>query len=161
MWFFEVAILEITIRFFKFVWEILPIQPTIQTRENNEHPPFFLKMRTFFNNRPRWFPGEFNPLWNHRGRFLKKVLIFEKKGGCWCFFKTTFHLEAKAQDLRVRRPSRNCYINLRHPFSRVTPEPGLLRPATWAMLLAHILSILSPEEHDLCLLRKARFLGRY
>jgi hypothetical protein len=30
---FEVAILEITIRIFKFLWEILPIQPTIQTRE--------------------------------------------------------------------------------------------------------------------------------
>jgi hypothetical protein len=28
MWFFEVAILEITVRFFKFVWEILPIQHT-------------------------------------------------------------------------------------------------------------------------------------
>jgi hypothetical protein len=28
--FFEVAILEITIRFFKFVWEILPIRPAIQ-----------------------------------------------------------------------------------------------------------------------------------
>jgi hypothetical protein len=32
MWFFEVAILEITIRIFKLVWEILPIQPTIQPR---------------------------------------------------------------------------------------------------------------------------------
>ena len=38
MWFFEVAILEITIRFFKFVWEILPIQPTIQPRGKNQHP---------------------------------------------------------------------------------------------------------------------------
>ena len=33
MWFFEIVILEITIRFFKFVWEILPTQTTIQPRE--------------------------------------------------------------------------------------------------------------------------------
>jgi hypothetical protein len=55
--------MEITIRFFKFVWEILPIQPTIlvQTRKKNQHPPFFSKMRTFFKNRPHWFHEEFNP----------------------------------------------------------------------------------------------------
>ena len=39
--FFQVAILETTIRFFKFVWEILPIQPTIHTQGKNLHPPFF------------------------------------------------------------------------------------------------------------------------
>ena len=40
MCFFEVAILEITIRFFKFVQEILPIQPAIQTHGRNQHHPF-------------------------------------------------------------------------------------------------------------------------
>ena len=54
MWFFEVATPEITIRIFKFVWEILPIgllQPTTQTWEKHQHPPFFWKMRMFFQNR--------------------------------------------------------------------------------------------------------------
>ena len=39
--FSKFAILETTIRFFKFVWEILPIQPTIHTQGKNQHPPFF------------------------------------------------------------------------------------------------------------------------
>jgi hypothetical protein len=47
MEFFEVAILEITLRFFKFVWEILPIQPTIHTRERISTPPF-LEDEKFF-----------------------------------------------------------------------------------------------------------------
>ena len=47
MWFFEVAILEITIRFFKFVWEILPIQPTIQTRKKISTPPFSRRWELF------------------------------------------------------------------------------------------------------------------
>jgi hypothetical protein len=41
-------------KFFKFVWEILPIQPTIQTRKKISPPSFFSKMRTFFKNWPRW-----------------------------------------------------------------------------------------------------------
>ena len=47
MWFFEIAILEITIRFFKFVWEILPIQPTIQTREKISTPSFSRRWEHF------------------------------------------------------------------------------------------------------------------
>ena len=39
--FSKFAILETTIRFFKFVWEILPIQPTIHTQGKNQHLPFF------------------------------------------------------------------------------------------------------------------------
>jgi hypothetical protein len=39
-------------------------------------------MRTFFKNRPPWFHVEFNPPWNHGGRFLKKVLVFERIFSC-------------------------------------------------------------------------------
>ena len=42
-------------------------------------------MRTFFKNRPRWYHGESNSPWYQRGQFLKKVLIFEKKGGADAF----------------------------------------------------------------------------
>ena len=70
MWFFEVAILEITIRFFKFVWEILPMQPAIQTQGENPHPPFFSKGRTFFKNRPPWYKFYSNSPLYHGGRFL-------------------------------------------------------------------------------------------
>ena len=70
---------------FKFVWDILPVQPTIQTREKNQHPPFFAKMRTFFKNRPPWYYGELNPPYYQGGLFLKNVLIFEKKGGADAF----------------------------------------------------------------------------
>ena len=83
--FFEVAILEITVRFFKFVWEILPIQPTIQTREKNRHPSFFSKMRTFFKNRPRWLKFYSNSAFNQRGRFLKKFSSSRKRGGADAF----------------------------------------------------------------------------
>ena len=32
-------------------------------------------------NRPPWFHSQLRRHWNHGGRFLKHVLIFEKKGG--------------------------------------------------------------------------------
>jgi hypothetical protein len=44
----RLQVTKVTIRFFKFVWEILPMQPTIQTRGKNEHPPFFSKMTQRF-----------------------------------------------------------------------------------------------------------------
>jgi hypothetical protein len=52
MRFCEVAILEITVRFFKFVWEILPIQPAIQTykpggKNLQPAPPFSLILDFF------------------------------------------------------------------------------------------------------------------
>jgi hypothetical protein len=47
-----------------------------------------------------------------------------------------------------------------HPFSRVTPEPGLQFHANLKVGLCHVLSTPSPEEHDLRLLRKALFPGR-
>jgi hypothetical protein len=49
MWFFEVAILEITKRFFKFVWKILSIQPTIlvHTQEKKITPPFSRRWELF------------------------------------------------------------------------------------------------------------------
>ena len=76
MSFFEVAIPEITIRIFKFVGEILPIQPTIQTRKNSA-PPLFLEDENFFQKSASFVVG----VLQFRGRFLKNVLIFEKKGG--------------------------------------------------------------------------------
>jgi hypothetical protein len=38
-------------------------------------------MRTFFKKRPPWYGGESNSPPYHGGRFLKKVLILEKKWG--------------------------------------------------------------------------------
>jgi hypothetical protein len=48
-------------------------------------PPFSRKWELFFKNRPPWYGGEFDFPPYHGDRFLKKVLIFEKKGGCWFF----------------------------------------------------------------------------
>ena len=56
--------------FFKFVCEILPIQPIIQTWEKISPPPFFSKMRTFFKNRPPWLHFYGNSGCNNGGRFL-------------------------------------------------------------------------------------------
>jgi hypothetical protein len=53
----------------------------------------------------------------------------------------------------------NCCINLRHPFSGVTPEPGLQFHADLKAGLCHVLSTPSPEEHDLRLLCKTSLLG--
>ena len=46
-------------------------------------------------------------------------------------------------------------------FPRVTPEPGLQFHANFNVGLCHVLNTLSCEEHDLRLLRKALFPGRY
>jgi hypothetical protein len=83
MRFFEVAIPEITIRFFKFVWEILPIQPTIQTRGEKSAPPLFLEDEIIFQKSASVVP---------RG--------IREKGGVLMLLKTTLHLEAKAQTSR-------------------------------------------------------------
>jgi hypothetical protein len=56
MWFFEFAIPEITIRIFKFVWKILPIQPTTQTWEKHQHPPFFFENENIFQKSARVVP---------------------------------------------------------------------------------------------------------
>ena len=55
----------------------------------------------------------------------------------------------------------NSDINLRHPFSRVTPEPGLQFHANLKVGLRHVLGTSFPEEHGLRLLRKSFFPGRY
>jgi hypothetical protein len=47
IWFFEVAIIEITIQFFKFVCEILPIQPTIQARAWHTRLPSKMRVEIF------------------------------------------------------------------------------------------------------------------
>ena len=60
-----------------------------------------------------------------------------------------------------RSPSGNCYINLRHLFPRVTPDPGLQFLQVGSKWLYHVLSRPSPEEHDLRLLHKPLFPGRY
>jgi hypothetical protein len=40
----------------------------------------------------------------------------------------------------------NCYINLRRPFSRVTPEPGLQFHANLKVGLCHIISLMWNKE---------------
>ena len=97
MCFFEVVILEIIIRIFKFVWEILPIQPTIQTREKNQHPPLFLQDENIFQKSA--------PLVLWRTEFPKEPTepIFEicshlrEKWGVLMVSKATPTLGAKAQ----------------------------------------------------------------
>jgi hypothetical protein len=66
----------------------------------------------------------------------------------------------------VRAPffSVNCYLNLGHLFPRlprVTPEPGLQFLQVGAKWLCHVLSRPPLKEHDLRLLRRALFSGRY
>jgi hypothetical protein len=46
MWFFEVVILEITVRFFKFVWEILLLRPILECPDTSDHRQFLIK-KTF------------------------------------------------------------------------------------------------------------------
>ena len=52
-------------------------------------PPLFLEDENFFQNRPPWFQFYCDSAMNHGGRFLKNVLIFEKKhekkGGAHAF----------------------------------------------------------------------------
>ena len=47
------------------------------------------------------------------------------------------------------------------PFFRVTPEPGLQCHVNFNQMRRDVISRLSTEEHDLRLLRRALFLGRY
>ena len=85
MCFFEVAILEIIIRIFKFVWEILPIQPTTQTGGKHQHPPLFLEDENIFQKSARVVLGviavELEP----------REPIFEKCSHL-LLLKTTHHL---------------------------------------------------------------------
>jgi hypothetical protein len=55
----------------------------------NQHPRFFLKMRTFFKNRPPWYHKEIEKKLYHGAHFLKNVLISSsrKKGGAGAFEK--------------------------------------------------------------------------
>jgi hypothetical protein len=96
MCFFEVAILEITIRFFKFVWEILPIQPTIQTRKKNQHPLFF-EDENFFQKSASVVVGVLQFRLQSRRPIFEKCSHLREKGGVLMLFKTTPHLETKAQ----------------------------------------------------------------
>ena len=74
------------IRIFKFVWEILPIQPTIQTKTKNQHLPFFSNMRTFFKNGLHGAVRNCNRKCTMKPYFWK-MLSSSRKGGCWCFQK--------------------------------------------------------------------------
>jgi hypothetical protein len=67
---------------FKFVWEILPIQPTIQTRGKKSAPPLFLKDENVFQKSAPlvWCGIEFPTVLTEL-IFEENVLIFEKKGG--------------------------------------------------------------------------------
>jgi hypothetical protein len=63
-------------------------KPTIQTREKNQHPPFFSNMRTFFKNRPPWFyivGGIAVELEPRRPIFEKIFSSSRKRGGADAF----------------------------------------------------------------------------
>ena len=47
------------------------------------------------------------------------------------------------------------------PFFKVTPEPGLQRHVNYNQTRRDVISRPFPEEHDLRLLRRALFPGRY
>jgi hypothetical protein len=78
MSYFEVAIPEITIRFFKFVWEILPIQPTTQTGKALAPPEdenIFLKIGS---RGSEWNCGIIGTKWP----IFEKCSYRREKGGC-------------------------------------------------------------------------------
>jgi hypothetical protein len=100
--FLEVAIVEITVRFFKFVWEILPIQPTIQTWAENQHPPpppLYLEDENIFQKSATMVPRgiaykpyiavELVPSWPISG----KCSHLREKGGALTLLKTNHHLK--------------------------------------------------------------------
>ena len=74
-------------KFFKFVWEILPIQPTIQTRKKISPPSFFSKMRTFFKKLATLVvilsQFRLQPTWP----IFEKCSHLQKGGVLRCFFK--------------------------------------------------------------------------
>ena len=96
MCFFEVVILEIIIRIFKFVWEILPIQPTIQTRKKSA-PPLFLEDENFFQKSASMVAPEIAVEVQPWRPIFEKCSHLREKGGVLILLKTTPHLGAKAQ----------------------------------------------------------------
>ena len=58
-------------------------------------------------------------------------------------------------------PSGNSIVNLRHLFQVLLVEKSRVPYRNWVCLCPHVLSRLPPGEHDLRLLRRALFPGRY
>ena len=63
--------------------------------------------------------------------------------------------------VRERARSGNSVVNLRHLFQALLVEKRRLPYRYWVCLCLHVLSRPPPEEHDLRLLRRALFPGRY
>jgi hypothetical protein len=98
MLFFEVAILKITIRFFKFGNGDSAHQPTTQNRKKNLHAPFFSKMRLFFQKSARvvlvGIVVELEP----RDTIFGKCSHLREKGGVVMLLKKTHHLLANIRN---------------------------------------------------------------
>ena len=56
---------------------------------------------------------------NHVGRFLKNVLIFEKKGECWCFWKRPFIYEQTHSTVASIERTNDCSANVRATIGTV------------------------------------------
>ena len=80
MWFFEVAILEITIRYLNLYGRFCPYNPPYKPGEKIS-TPLFLEDKNIFQKSASVVVGGISLELRPRigGRFLKNVLIFEKK----------------------------------------------------------------------------------
>jgi hypothetical protein len=93
LWTFEDGYLAFTDR--QFVWRLYGARLYRKIRYNFKiyrHLPIRQRLPTgkksvfvlgCVKNRPSWFHCGLLYNWNHGGRFLKNVLIFEIKGGSW------------------------------------------------------------------------------
>ena len=86
--FFEVAICgKSSYDFLDLYGRFCPYNPPYKPGGKTSTPPrpFCQGWEHFFKNRLAWLHQKLQYKCNHGGRFLKNVLIFEKKGGCWFF----------------------------------------------------------------------------
>jgi hypothetical protein len=83
-------------KFFKFVWEILPIKPTIQPGKKSA-PSLFLEDENIFQKSATLvvilLQFRLQPTWP----IFEQCSHLREKGGVLMLFKTTHHLGAKAQ----------------------------------------------------------------
>ena len=94
---------------------------------------------------------------------LKIVLEY---GINWYLTRTAVQLRSldaadSKMHVRGRARSGNSVVNLRHLFQALLVEKRRLPYRYWVCLCLHVLSKPPPEEHDLRLLRRALFPGRY
>jgi hypothetical protein len=89
--FFEVAILEITIRIFKFVWEILPIQVTTHHTDlgRKSAPPLFLEDEKNFQKSATMVERRIGVEFQPRRPILEKCSHLRENRGVLMLFKTT------------------------------------------------------------------------